>query len=70
MKTTKKNLLNAEEKITVNSDTLAELLDCGKATAVQIGKDSGARIQVGRRVLYSVPKVQAYLANLAADQNK
>lgn len=47
--------------ITINTDTLAELLDCGKATARKIGNDAHARIQIGRRTLWNVEKIKQYL---------
>lgn len=53
------------EKITVSIDALAGMLDCGKPTARQIGAAAGARIKIGKRVLYSVEKVNAYLNSIA-----
>lgn len=37
-----------------------------KAAAKKIGEDACARIIIGRRVLYSVSKVQKYLETIAA----
>ncbi len=37
------------------------MLSCGHATARKIGEQAGARIVIGRRVLYSVEKVKEYL---------
>lgn len=51
--------------ITVDIDGLAAMLSCGQATARKIGEDAGARIIVGRRVLYSVSKVEKYLEAIA-----
>ena len=47
--------------ITVSTDTLAEMLDCGKVTAKKIGIAAGAKIQIGRRVLWNSEKIKAYL---------
>lgn len=47
--------------ITVDIERLSALLSCGKATARKIGEQSGAKIVIGRRVLYSVDKVRRYL---------
>ena len=47
--------------ITVSTETLAEMLDCGKVTAKKIGTAAGAKIQIGRRVLWNSEKVKAYL---------
>ena len=52
-------------KITVDIDGLAAMLSCGHATARKIGEQAGARIVIGRRVLYMVDKVYKYLDALA-----
>lgn len=63
----KKTLIrNNKELLTVNAETLAGMLDCGRATAVRIGMEAGAKIQVGRRTLYKVSAVNKYLDSLAA----
>lgn len=64
-KTLKKN--NEAPFITVNADTLASMLDCGRATAVKVGTDAGAKIQVGRRTLYKVSIVEKYLEGLSGE---
>ena len=46
------------------------LLDCGRATAVEIGGQAGARIEVGKRLLWNVSKVKSYIDRLAEEQNK
>lgn len=56
-----------KEFITVNADTLAGMLDCGRATAVKIGTDAGAKIQIGRRTLYKVSIVNKYLDSLSGE---
>ncbi len=55
----------AEEPLTVDIEGLAALLSCGQATARKIGEQANARIEIGRRVLYSVEKVRAYLRRLS-----
>ena len=52
-------------KVSVNADTLAKILDCGRPTAMKIGEAAGARIQIGKRVLYKVDKIERYLDELA-----
>ena len=47
--------------IAVDADGLQEILSCGYATAVKIGTDAGARIKIGRRVIWNVKKIQEYL---------
>lgn len=53
-----------EQPITVNIERLAAMLSCGRATARKIGEQAGAKIVIGRRVLYSVEKVKKYLSCL------
>lgn len=52
-------------KLAVDIEGLAAMLSCGQATARKIGEDAGARILIGRRVLYSVNKVEQYLDLMA-----
>lgn len=55
---------NSEYLITVDINKLSAMLSCGHATARKIGEQAGARITIGRRVLYSVENVQRYLSGL------
>lgn len=52
------------QPITVNIDKLSAMLSCVHATARKIGEQAGAKIVIGRRVLYSVEKVKNYLSYL------
>ena len=71
MRTTKTNgEARNIDKICVTTDGLQDLLDCGRATAVEIGGQAGARIEVGKRLLWNVSKVQSYIDSLAEKQNK
>lgn len=54
----------SEYLITVDINKLSAMLSCGHATARKIGEQAGARITIGRRVLYSVEKVRRYLSGL------
>ncbi len=56
---------NKEQSITVSAETLSKMLNCGRATAVKIGTDAGARIQIGRRVLFKVSVIEKYLEEIA-----
>ena len=58
---------DVKNNLTVNADTLAGMLDCGRATAVKIGVDAGAKIQIGRRTLYKVSIVENYLDALSGE---
>lgn len=50
--------------IAVDIDKLQGMLGVGKNTADKIGKDAGAVIHVGRRKLFNVRKIQAYIDKL------
>lgn len=54
-----------ESVLAVDIDKLSAMLSCGHATARKIGEQAEARIVIGRRVLYSVEKVQKYIQLLA-----
>ena len=66
MNKTTSNVIQLSDRLTANTETLAECLDCGRATAVKIGEAAGARITIGKRVLWNVHKVQEYLDGVAA----
>lgn len=58
-----------EKKVTVNAETLAAMLDCGRATAVKVGDAAGARIKIGKRLLFKLDKVNEYLTRLADQED-
>ena len=53
------------QKVAVDTNELRGLLSCGRATAVKIGTEAGARIQFGRRVLWNTEKIRAYLNSIS-----
>lgn len=59
-----------DNKVSVNAETLAEILDCGRPTAMKIGAAAGARFQIGKRVLYKVDKIEKYLDELAQNESE
>lgn len=60
----KTRLRKTDQIIAVDIEKLAGMLSCGLATARKIGEQAGARIEIGRRVLYSVDAVKKYLETL------
>lgn len=61
----KTNKLKIDNVLTVDLEGLSAMLSCGKATARKIGEDAEARIEVGRRVLYSIKKVERYIETMS-----
>lgn len=56
---------NIRDARAVDIKGLQSLLSCGRPTAETIAHDAGARVQIGKRVLYNVHKVQEYLDEIA-----
>ncbi len=52
------------QKIAVDVTMLQDMLSLGKNSAIEIGRKAGAEIHVGRRTLYNVKKVEAYMDQL------
>lgn len=53
------------ERIAVNTKELQAMLGCGRKTAVDIGEQAGAKIQIGRRVLWNPIVVKEYIAQIS-----
>ena len=53
------------ERIAVNTKELQAMLGCGRKTAVDIGEQAGAKIQIGRRVLWNPIIVKEYIAQIS-----
>ncbi len=54
-------------QVTVTTENLQNILDCGRPTAVEIGTLAKARIEVGRRVVWNVEKIQRYLDGISTE---
>lgn len=68
MKATKKSdSIISKDRLAVTTDRLQNILDCGRPTAIEIGASAKARIEVGRRVLWNVSKVQKYLDSISTE---
>lgn len=55
----------SSDDLTVDTAKLQSLLNCGRQSAVEIGIAAGARICVGRRVLWNVAKIRKYLDEIS-----
>lgn len=65
MQATKRSQSPIENRGTITTEGLQEYLSCGRSAAVEVGKRAGARIEIGRRVLWNVGKVQRYLDTIS-----
>ncbi len=62
----KTTTLNATPNdLTVDTAGLQNLVNSGRKTAIDIGMAAGAKITIGRRVLWNVSKIQKYLDEIA-----
>lgn len=52
-------------RMALSATDLMQMLSCGRATAEKIGEAAGARIKVGRRVLYNAERIRDYLERVA-----
>ncbi|MCD8196555.1 MAG: hypothetical protein LUE24_05240 [Lachnospiraceae bacterium] len=60
---TNKNLeLNA---LLIDTQTLQNVTASGRKTALEIGEAAGARVKIGRRVLWNVSKIRIYLDSVS-----
>ena len=57
--------INIADKIAVTTAELQVILSCGKVTAIRVGTEAGARMQFGRRVLWNIEKIRAYLNSVS-----
>ena len=66
MRATKKSEM-VMNQVAVTTENLQSILDCGRPTAVEIGTLAKSRVEIGRRVLWNVSKVQKYLDTIATE---
>lgn len=62
MRKTNTSSIVTEKTLLVDTPMLAsDVLHCGTVTAVRIGNDAGARVQIGKRVLWNLKKIENYV---------
>lgn len=49
------------DRLCLTTPELQNRLGCGRQAALEIGNQAEAKIQVGRRILWNVQKIQDYL---------
>ena len=60
-----KRTQDAGKRMTIDTAELQKMLCCGRHTAVKIGTQAEARIQIGSRVLWNVSKIQHFLDSIS-----
>ena len=61
MRKTSQSHLDLNCRILISTADLRETLSCGTSTATKIGIEAGAKVQIGRRVLWNREKVEKYI---------
>lgn len=56
-----RDLLTSTNDLTTDTPGLQAMLHAGRSTAIKIGMEAEAKIVIGRRVFWNVPKIQRYL---------
>lgn len=53
------------DKLTTDTHGLMIMLNTGRKTATEIGTAAGARIVIGRRVLWNIPKIRSFINSVS-----
>lgn len=61
MRKTTEPRLELNCRILISTADLQEFLSCGRSTTIKIGTEAGAKVQIGKRVLWNREKIQKYL---------
>ncbi len=61
MRRTSESSIDLQCRMLISTNDLRELLSCGVSTATKIGMDAGAKVQMGKRVLWNREKIQKYI---------
>ena len=66
MKATKQfNGVDIQNKIAITTNELQAMLSCGRYSAVQIGEQAKARVQIGKRIFWNVKKIKDYINQIS-----
>lgn len=55
--------MDIDKRICVTLNELCSLLSCGRKTANEIAEKAGAKLYIGKRVLFSVEKIKIFINN-------
>ena len=51
--------------VLIDTKELQKVTSCGRDGAINLGTAAGARVQLGRRVLWNTAKIRAYLDQIS-----
>ncbi len=61
MRKTSKTNCNLDARLLLTTGELQQLLGCGRCSAVKLGNQAGARVEIGSRVFWSQAKLREFL---------
>jgi hypothetical protein len=59
------NNTSIDNILAVNTAVLMKMLNCGKPTAIKIGTEAGAKIVIGRKILWNPRIIRRYLDDIS-----
>ena len=59
------NNTSIDNILAVNTAVLMKMLNCGKPTAIKIGTEPGAKIVIGRKILWNPRIIRRYLDDIS-----
>lgn len=59
------NSTSIDNSLAVSTPTLMKMLNCGKPTAIRIGTEAGAKIIIGRKILWNPRIIRRYLDDIS-----
>lgn len=66
----KRNVRGNTERRYISTNELCPYLGCGTNTAYKVGKAAGAFIKLGRRTVFDIRAIDAYMNNLRISDNR
>lgn len=64
----KKAAVDLNNRLLVNTHELMAALGCGRPSAIEIGTEAGAKVMLGRKVMWNLAAVRKHLDSTAEAQ--
>lgn len=64
----KKTAVDLNNRLLVNTHELMLVLGCGRPSAIEVGTEAGAKVVLGRKLMWNLAAVRKYLDSTAEAQ--
>lgn len=64
----KKTAVDLYNRLLVNTHELMLVLGCGRPSAIEVGTEAGAKVMLGRKLMWNLAAVRKYLDSTAEAQ--